>query len=34
MKFGIVGTGMIAKIHAKALSEIPEADINAESWSV
>jgi len=29
MKFGIVGTGMIAKIHAKALSEIPEAGLSA-----
>ena len=29
MKFGIVGTGMIAKIHAKAISEIPESKIVA-----
>lgn len=29
MKFGIVGTGMIAKIHAAALSEISEAKLSA-----
>lgn len=29
MKFGIVGTGMIAKIHAKAISEIPGSKIVA-----
>jgi predicted dehydrogenase len=29
MKFGIIGTGMIARIHAKAISEIPGARIVA-----
>ena len=29
VRFGIIGTGMIASLHAKALSEIPEAEVIA-----